>query len=144
MSAARFRRSALPRPLPEEVVELVTARLRVVAEPTRVRLLGVLNDGAATVQELADQLATTPQNVSKHLGILHQSGMVNRCREGTSVRYALVDWTGWWLVEQVGASVAERLHELHELFNWDASPTGRGPLGGGRRTPDLAGGGQIR
>ena len=110
------RRSALPRPLPDEVVEIIAARLRVIAEPTRIRLMGLLNEDDATVQELTDQLMTTHQNVSKHLGVLYQAGMVSRRKEGTSVRYALVDWTGWWLVEQIGASVAAQLDDLHELF----------------------------
>jgi hypothetical protein len=34
--------------------------------------------------------------------------MVSRRREGTSIRYALVDWTGWWLVEQIATSAAAR------------------------------------
>jgi hypothetical protein len=41
---------------------------------------------------------------------------VSRRKEGPSVRYALVDWTGWWLVEQMGASVAAQLDELRDLF----------------------------
>ncbi len=126
------RRSTLPRPLPDEAIEIIAARLRVVAEPTRIRLLGLLDEREATVQELTDRLMTTHQNVSKHLGVLHQAGMVSRRKEGTSVRYALVDWTGWWLIEQIGASVSSRLDDLQRLF--DAEPKEE-PVGrpGGRR-----------
>ena len=115
------RRPSPPRPLPDEVVEIIAARLRVIAEPTRIRLMGMLNEGDATVQELTDRLMTTHQNVSKHLGILYHAGMVSRRKEGTSVRYALVDWTGWWLVEQIGASLAAQFGDLHELFTPRAS-----------------------
>lgn len=83
--------------------------------------MGLLNEGEATVQELTDRLMTTHQNVSKHLGVLYQAGMVSRRKEGTSVRYALVDWTGWWLVEQIGASVAAQADDLHDLFTPRAS-----------------------
>lgn len=113
------RRVSLRRPLPDEAIELIAARLRVIAEPTRIRIMGLLNEGEATVQELTDRLPTTHQNVSKHLSALYQAGMVSRRKEGTSVRYALVDWTGWWLVEQMGASVAAQLDELRELFAID-------------------------
>lgn len=68
------------------------------------------------MQELTDRLMTTHQNVSKHLGVLYQAGMVSRRKEGSSVQYALVDWTGWWLVEQMATSVADRLDELQNLF----------------------------
>jgi DNA-binding transcriptional ArsR family regulator len=98
--------------LSDEAIELVAARLRVIGEPTRIRLLGLLDDGDATVQELAERLGTTHQNASKHLGVLHQAGMLSRRREGPSIRYSLVDWTGWWLVQQIATSAAAHLDEL--------------------------------
>lgn len=102
--------------LSDEAIELIAERLRVIAEPNRIRILGVLDEGDATVQEITDRLMTTHQNVSKHLGILYQAGMVSRRKEGISVRYALVDWTGSWLVEQMAGSVADRIEELKKLF----------------------------
>jgi DNA-binding transcriptional ArsR family regulator len=102
--------------LSDEAIELIAERLRVIAEPNRIRILGLLNEGDATVQELTDRLMTTHQNVSKHLGVLYQAGMVSRRKDRISVRYALVDWTGWWLVEQMASSVADRLDELQGLF----------------------------
>ena len=90
--------------------------MRAIADPNRIRLLRMLNDRDATVTELADRMATTHQNVSHHLGLLHQAGIVSRRKEGNSVRYSLVDWTGWWLVEQIASAVAEHIDELHELF----------------------------
>jgi DNA-binding transcriptional ArsR family regulator len=111
------RGASLRRPLPDEAMEVIAARLRVIAEPTRIRLMGMLDQGDAGVQELATRLGTTHQNVSRHLGVLHQAGMVSRRREGTGVRYSLVDWTGWWLVEQIGASVLSRLDELRDVLS---------------------------
>lgn len=102
--------------LRDEAVELVVARLRAIADPNRIRLLGMLNEHDASVTELADRMATTHQNVSHHLGLLHQAGILSRSREGNSVRYALVDWTGWWLIEQIASAVAEHIDDLHELF----------------------------
>src|ERR1044071_5234263 len=96
------------RELPDDVLEIVTTRLKVIAEPTRVRLMWLLDrDGGSTVQELCDALPlTTPQNVSKHLGTLFQAGLVRRMREGGRVRYELVDWTALWVVDQVVSSVS--------------------------------------
>jgi DNA-binding transcriptional ArsR family regulator len=65
---------------------------------------------------VTDHLMTTHQNVSKHLATLYQAGMVSRRKEGNSVRYALVDWTGWWLVEQVGQTVVSHAEELRSVF----------------------------
>ena len=102
----------LPRPLSGELVGVIGYRLRVLSDPTRIRILGLLNEHPRSVQELADQLATAHQNVSKHLAVLHQCGMVSRHREGSTVVYELVDWTGWWLIEQIAQSLEREADEL--------------------------------
>ena len=106
------------RELPDDVLEIVTTRLKVIAEPTRVRLMWLLDrDGGSTVQELCDALPlTTPQNVSKHLGTLFQAGLVRRMREGGRVRYELVDWTALWVVDQVVSSVSAQIEAQQERF----------------------------
>jgi DNA-binding transcriptional ArsR family regulator len=117
---AAERDAARRRPLDrfsDQAVELVAFRCRLFGEPTRIRLLELLNDGEASVQELTDQLQTTHANASKHLSLLHQAGVVSRRKDGPSVRYALVDWTGWWLIEQLAASIADQLDELRGAFD---------------------------
>lgn len=101
----RFTGSGL---MTSDALEIVIARLRIIAEPMRVRLMWLLDEhGSATVQELQDRLPlTTHQNVSRHLAVLHQTGLVTRAREGKSVRYELVDWTALGVIEQIAASVA--------------------------------------
>lgn len=66
----------------------------------------ILNAGSASVQGLAAELGTTHQNVSKHLRILHQAGIVRRRKAKNHTHYELADWSGCWLIEQVGMSVA--------------------------------------
>jgi DNA-binding transcriptional ArsR family regulator len=99
------------RRLPGQVIELTAERLRVIAEPNRIALLEALNAcGEASVQELADRIGAPHQKASKHLAVLYGAGMVSRRRgEGTTVLYALVDWTGWWVVEQIARWVQSGL-----------------------------------
>ena len=70
--------SGIPHPLPDALVELIAQRFRVIGEPMRIRLLDRLRDGAATVQELTEATGASQQNVSKHLGVLLQAGIVSR------------------------------------------------------------------
>lgn len=108
--AGRRRRGACR--LPAQVVELTAERLRVIAEPNRIALLEALNEGEGSVQELADRIGAPHQKVSKHLVVLYGAGMVARRRgEGATVLYALTDWTGWWVVEQIGRWVQSGLGE---------------------------------
>jgi DNA-binding transcriptional ArsR family regulator len=92
-------------------------RLRLSADPTRIRLMWLLEEhGPASVATLASGVETTAGNVSRHLGVLHQAGIVSRTREGRSVHYELIDWTALWLVEQMASSVAAQLEAQQERF----------------------------
>lgn len=114
-----FRHQGAPRaPLSDEAVDSIASWLRVIAEPTRLRLLEKLNGGGASIQELATQLHTTRQNVSRHLNVLHQAGLISRRRVKNRVEHELVDFSGWWLIEQVGIGITDRLEErTRELRN---------------------------
>jgi len=90
-------------PLPDPLVKLIAQRFRVIGEPMRIKPLDRLRDGSATVGELVKAQDASQQNVSKHLGVLHQAGIVSRAKEGTSVRYAIADDTVFALCEQVCA-----------------------------------------
>jgi DNA-binding transcriptional ArsR family regulator len=99
----------------EPLVDLVTSRLTLLADPTRVQLLALLERGEATVQQLADQLPSTPQNVSRHLGMLHRAGIVARRRDGTSVHYSLLDYSACRLLDQTLASITGQIDDLADL-----------------------------
>ncbi len=85
--------TTVPHPLPPLVVEIVAARFRALGEPMRIRILDRLRDGERTVGELAEDLETTQQNVSKHIGLLQRAGIVARRRDGVRTPYAIVDPT---------------------------------------------------
>lgn len=108
---------SVPHPLPEPLVALIARRLRAIGEPMRIRLLDSLRDGPATVGELVTALASSQQNVSKHLGVLHREGIVSRAKEGTSVRYAIADETVFDLCEQVCGGLRDQVAELDSLLS---------------------------
>jgi DNA-binding transcriptional ArsR family regulator len=105
----------MPRSWSEPLVLLVTERLALLGDPTRVRLLILLEQREQNVQALSDAVTSTPQNVSRHLGILHRSGIVSRRREGTSVYYSLADYSACRLLEQALASITGQIDELADL-----------------------------
>ncbi len=93
----------------------VAERLAVLGQVVRLRLVEQLAAGAATPQELADALGLSQQNVSKHLQILHRSGLVTRRPDGANVFYALKDESTVKLLEDVVGSVAQHLREMSAL-----------------------------
>ena len=108
-------RASLPHPLPEPLIELVAQRFRVLGEPMRIKLLDRLRDGDATVGELQEALGASQQNISKHLGILHAAGMVNRTKHGNQVRYSISDPSVFELCDQVCGGVRRQLQELEAI-----------------------------
>ncbi|HSC50308.1 MAG TPA: metalloregulator ArsR/SmtB family transcription factor [Gaiellaceae bacterium] len=105
----------LPHPIPTELAELVARRFRLLAEPMRIRVLDRLREGEATVGELADALETSQQNVSKHLAVLADAGLLGRRKDGNRVYYRIVDASVFALCEQVCDAAQQQLHALHQL-----------------------------
>jgi DNA-binding transcriptional ArsR family regulator len=106
--------------LSEAFLDIVARRLQAVAEPNRIRILKMLEQHEATVQDLTDGLATTHQNVSRHLAVLYQSGMVSRRKDGRTVWYSLADFTALRLVEQAAESASGFVEELASIAGLDA------------------------
>ena len=94
---------------------MVAERFAVLGQVVRLRLIEQLANGPATPQELADTLGLTQQNVSKHLQILYRAGVVTRQPDGSDVIYSLRDDSTVRVLEDVVASVTERLREMSAL-----------------------------
>ena len=103
-------------PLPDPLVDLVAGRFRVLAEPMRIKLLDRLRDGDATVGELQGALGASQQNISKHLGVLLNAGMVARSKRGTASVYSIADPGVFELCDQVCGGIRRQVTELDALL----------------------------
>jgi ArsR family transcriptional regulator len=61
------------------------------ANPRRLEILHVLADGPLEVGRLANRIGLSQPNVSQHLSLLRQAGLVDVERNGREVRYQLAD-----------------------------------------------------
>jgi DNA-binding transcriptional ArsR family regulator len=98
-----------PKPLSVEAVDLVAARFRTLGEPIRIRVLQSLQEGERNVTELVAAVGSTQPNVSKHLRILQDAGLVSRRQEGNNVYYAIADPSVFALCDAVCNSIGTRL-----------------------------------
>ncbi len=105
----------LPHPLPEELAELIARRFRALGDPLRVRMLDLLREQELSVTTLADQLGAGQQNVSKHLAVLVDAGMLARRKDGTHAYYRIADDGVFALCEQVCGSLQIQLATLNAL-----------------------------
>ncbi len=103
-------------PLPDDLAALVAERFRALGEPTRIKLLERLREGEATVLGLTELVGTTPQNVSKHLGVLLRTGIVARRKQGNFVYYRVADETVFRLCELVCGGVERQVEALQRII----------------------------
>jgi DNA-binding transcriptional ArsR family regulator len=107
----------------EKMLDLVARRFRTLGEPYRLRILQELETGEKSVGELVAALDGNQPNVSKHLQLLFDAGLIGRRREGTSIFYAISDPMVFKLCALVCSSEAEKSRrEFEEL----AGQQGRG------------------
>ncbi len=114
-SFASIHDMTMPHPLPEDLAELIARRFRALGDPLRVRLLDLLRDDELSVNALAEQLGAGQQNVSKHLAVLVDAGMLGRRKQGNHVLYRIADDGVFGLCEQICGSLQTQLAQLNAL-----------------------------
>ena len=62
---------------------------QVLADPKRLRLIDALRDGERSVGQLAEALGATYPNISQHLNVMRDAGLVISRRDGTTIFYRL-------------------------------------------------------
>jgi len=65
--------------------------LKALGQPTRLRIMGYLRDGERCVCEIFPAIGGQQSNVSRHLAVLKQAGLVSDRREGVSIFYRVKD-----------------------------------------------------
>jgi len=115
------RGDSFPHPLPPLLAELIAQRFRVIGEPTRIRMLDQLRARPATVGEISAALDAGQQNVSKHLGVLLQAGIVAREKRGNHAVYSIADESVFELCEQVCGGLRRRIAELEGVLGEKAA-----------------------
>ncbi len=86
--------------------------LRTLSDPTRLRLLGILQDGEQNVTALRRKLALPQPTVSHHLALLRSAGLVANRRDGKQVFYSLNRQIASPLAEHRGLNIVTDAVEL--------------------------------
>ena len=95
--------------LPPEALAQVAAYFQALAEPTRLQLLNLLRERERNVGELAELTGYSAANVSRHLSLLTQHGLLAREPRGNSAYYRIADASIYGLCDLVCDSIARRI-----------------------------------
>ncbi|WP_168583317.1 ArsR/SmtB family transcription factor [Gephyromycinifex aptenodytis] len=106
----------------EEQAAVAAETFRLLADPTRIKLLWALFQGEAAVSELAELAEVSPTSVSQHLAKLRLAGLVRGRRAGTYIYYRAADTHVLALltealshVEHIEADLGEESEHEHPL-----------------------------
>ncbi|MCV7031565.1 ArsR/SmtB family transcription factor [Mycobacterium sherrisii] len=76
-------------PLADDQVSLIVEIFRMLADPTRIRVLWALTEKESSVNELAEKVDKPAPSVSQHLAKLRMARLVRTRRAGTTIFYSL-------------------------------------------------------
>ncbi|OUC15018.1 MAG: transcriptional regulator [Alkalinema sp. CACIAM 70d] len=102
--------------VPQEVVQQVADYFSVLGEPMRLRILNLLRDGEKCVQDLVEATETSQANVSKHLKVMLQAGILTRRSQGTLAYYSVADELIFELCNLVCDRIATRIEQQAQHF----------------------------
>jgi DNA-binding transcriptional ArsR family regulator len=105
--------------LPDKAINRVALYFRALSDPTRLRILNSLRSAERSVGELAEIAQCSQANVSKHLRVLSDAGIISRTARGTSIFITIADPAIYDLCELVCDSVARDLEKdfaLHKAL----------------------------
>ncbi len=106
--------------LSPEAFEIIGERFKAFSEPMRLRLIYALMDGEKTVSELVDETGALQANVSKHLRVLLDAGVLVRRKQGLNSFYAIADPSVFDLCDLMCRSIQDRL--VAELISFSGTP----------------------
>lgn len=101
--------------LPDAALEMIAARFRLLSEPARLRLIIALEAGERNVGDLVQITGTSQTNVSRHLQVLAEGGVLSRRKSGASVFYRIADPAVFDLCRHVCGGLARELREKGEV-----------------------------
>src|SRR4051794_35402591 len=77
--------------IPDEFLDLMAEKFRMLSDATRLAILRALMRGERNVTQVVEETGRNQANVSKHLKMLAEAGLLGRRKEGLQVFYKLND-----------------------------------------------------
>jgi len=75
----------------EEDIQQAAQAIKAIAHPLRLKILCVLGDREVSVQDIVEQVGTSQSNISQHLAILRDKGVLRTRKDANRVYYRVGD-----------------------------------------------------
>jgi ArsR family transcriptional regulator len=75
----------------EEDIHQASQAIKAIAHPLRLKILCVLGEQEISVQDIVEQVGTSQSNISQHLAILRDKGVLSTRKDANRVFYRIGD-----------------------------------------------------
>jgi len=75
----------------EDDIERASRAMKAMSHPLRLKILCVLGDKEVSVQDIVDNVGTSQSNISQHLAILRDKGVLRTRKDANRVYYRVGD-----------------------------------------------------
>lgn len=75
----------------EEHIEQASRAMKAMSHPLRLKILCVLGDREVSVQDIVENVGTSQSNISQHLAILRDKGVLRTRKDANRVYYRVGD-----------------------------------------------------
>jgi DNA-binding transcriptional ArsR family regulator len=99
----------------DHVFAVVARYFAVLSEPTRLKILHTICQDERSVSAIVAATGATQTNVSRHLSLMLQAGVVSRRRDGNTVYYRVADREFVEICRSVCVQIASRIEEQKPL-----------------------------
>jgi ArsR family transcriptional regulator len=103
-----------------DTLATIAEYFKVLSEVSRLQILCCLRTGSMNVMELTEATGFSQANLSKHLKIMTQVGILARQPKGVSAYYEIIDPKVFDLCETVLGGIGDRLQQQAQKFLQDS------------------------
>lgn len=75
----------------DEDIQQASNAIKAIAHPLRLKILCVLGDQEISVQDIVERVGTSQSNISQHLAILRDKGVLSTRKDANRVFYRIGD-----------------------------------------------------
>ena len=100
----------------ERILELKAEVLKVLAQPTRLKILELLRNGEKCICEIVPAINGEQSNISKHISLLQKSHLVTTRKDGVKVMVKVNDPKIYEILDSINIILRNRMSEQSRLI----------------------------
>lgn len=100
----------------DRLFEMKADILKVLAQPTRLKILECLRDGEKCICEIVPTINGEQSNISRHISLMQKSHLVTTRRDGVRVMVNVKDPKIFEILDKVNAILKNQMKEQEKLL----------------------------